>query len=350
MYRKHSWQIIFFLSFSTACQRAPEAGIAADPHSIAAPAPMGSETNNITFKEQRLELKKMLAGELSGASLQRAIGKFLPQQKLETLNSIDKKMVEAKFYFGERRFISASLLLSEILDENPVYPRARNLLARCFYFLGNLKRALDEFDYIVMHQGNNFEEVLDALYLQGAAVYDSSDKTQALAERAIRAWKTYLNLAKKSPHAKKVKEGLAELAAFISGKPQKLAQQPQTESHFAFHLFESGDLLKAEHELKKLLKSQPKNTEAMTYLGRVFVRTGRVGEAFDILQKASTQKPLYLPSIHYLGMAYMMKQDPLNASKMWQRVVDLDPDYANQFNLKDRIVMANALLSQKELK
>ncbi|NBV76481.1 MAG: tetratricopeptide repeat protein, partial [Methylococcaceae bacterium] len=112
----------------------------------------------------------------------------------------------AELYFNERRFIEAAHLFSKILDRDPKYPQARNLLARCFYFLGNPDRSLAELDLILSKPGGQMEDWLDALFLTGAVVLESHSSPKLL-KKGISAWENYLKITPRSELAPQVKEG-----------------------------------------------------------------------------------------------------------------------------------------------
>lgn len=314
---------VFFILFS-ACQRAPDIAPSAQPSSAKAPAPLGSTTTNAEFQKKLEELN----------------AKKLPK-------GASSEMEYAKLYFSERRLIEASEILSQLLDKNPLYPGARNLLARCFYFLGNPDRAILELEYILTHQEKNPDEVIDALFLLGASVLESQTYSKVQIQKAEKAWKLYLKLAPNSPHKSKIEEGLTVLSSRLNPQlmPTKanvgIAKTPREDAIAAFN---RGEILIAEKKLKEALKIYPADAELMTYLGRVFVQTTRPKEALVLLLEAVTKNPKHMPSRHYLGMAYMMNGEPQKAVDAWEEVQKQDPAYARQFRLEERIAIAKHML------
>ncbi len=174
--------------FLSGCQKTPQKSPSAEPMAAKALKPMGSATSNVELGKKLEELNKTL--KETGANRQFKL---------------------AEFYFNERRFIESAKLLSLVLDEKPHYPTARNLLARCFYFLGNPDRTLQELEYILINQQSDVNEFFDALYLIGAAVLESNMAAEKPLKKAIASWESYLRMAGDSPYKAEVKSGLNQL-------------------------------------------------------------------------------------------------------------------------------------------
>lgn len=189
VYRRYLW-VLILLSFLniTGCHKSPHKASSADPRALAALKPMGSATNNADLERKRLELEKTL-----------------PKDELA------RQFQLAEFYFNERRFIESAHLLSEILDQSQFYPSARNLLARCFFFLGNPDRTLEELEYIIVNQKSNANEFMDALYLMGAAVNEAQLASEKSLKKAIAAWETYMSLSKDPVYQAEIKSSLSTL-------------------------------------------------------------------------------------------------------------------------------------------
>lgn len=301
------------------CHQQPHVSVAASSSALTAPAPMGSETSQGELKNRHAEL--------------------LESSKFKALPKHEQQLSEAEFYFAERRFIESARLLSPLLDENPTYPRARNLLARCFFFLGNLGRALDELDYVVVNHAQDLGEVLDALYLQGAAVYGSDNVSDDHRRRAIKAWEMYLKVAHDSPHKEKVSQNLEHLK---HPGARKLQKSTATSGSSAIDAFDAGDLLVAEKLFLERVNKKA-DPEGLTYLGRIYVRLQRMDESHAMLTKAVKIDSRYVAGWHYLGMANMMKQNTEGAVSAWQKVIELDPKYAQKHKLRDRILIAKGM-------
>lgn len=206
-----------------ACQRAPRVSAAANPDEALAAAPMGSPTNNASLKEKKALLLSLLDGKLlltssvgseeneesqKARSLLQAIS--IEAQQLP-LRGVYRNYAIANFYFQERRFIESAQFLSQVLDLNPLYPYARNLLARCFYFLGNSDRSILELEYILVHQSHDPGEFIDALFLAGMIIDESLTTNQAKVKKGIKFLKTYLKAATISAQREKAEASLKRL-------------------------------------------------------------------------------------------------------------------------------------------
>ncbi len=117
--------------------------------------------------------------------------KYVP---LLLIDKMEQKFLISKLYFIHRRFIESSIMFALILEKKPLYTQARNILARCFYFLGNYDRALNELNYIILHQYNDLWESMSALYLIGLFVEYSELVTDIHIKKAVLALNTYLKL------------------------------------------------------------------------------------------------------------------------------------------------------------
>lgn len=302
------------------CHQQPHISVAASSTALTAPAPMGSET--------------------SQGEMQIGHQNLLNSKAFQSKSPLAQALGEAEYFFKARRFIESAKILSRLLDAHPTYPGARNLLARCFFFLGNLRRALDELDYIVVHQSQDLTELLDALYLQGAAVYGAENVSPANRQRAIRAWEMYIKIAHESPHKEKVKENLETLKS--PSVSHGVPRSSKGSQNSAVAAFEAGDLIRAEKLFLEKTNKKP-DVEALTYLGRIYVRLQRMDESHDTLMRAVKIDAAYVPGWHYLGMAKMMKQDTEGAVAAWEKVVEIDPVYADKHKLRDRILIAKGM-------
>ena len=334
--------ILSLLLFQIGCQKQPSASAAAMPSAKKAVAPMGSATNNADLEKKRL----------------------LFEAKAPAKPGLTRDFFWADFYFYERRFIESAQILSGILDQDAKYPHARNLLARCFYFLGNSDRSYAELDFVLSHPSENAEELLDALFLMGAIALESPTASTKILEKGIGAWETYLKIAPKNELRGKIEPGLKELRAKLKGpsknvlassnKPdvpqtrfQKLPKNAKTFDKLkaqGLDAFDAEDLLLAAKKLKEASVFDSTNAEINVILGRILIKTNRFSEALVKFQQVTKRHPRYVSGWHYQGMAYMMSANPQKAVESWKRVIKLDPQYGAQFNLQDRIAVATGMI------
>jgi tetratricopeptide (TPR) repeat protein len=414
--------LLALLVAGAGCLEPPGVGRAADPTKAPGQAPWGSATSNAELEKKMKLLEDILDGKLQPVDLPKRTERdwpdLTPDQRRKSLEGItqlmedlqksgragkavaagpDREMARAQLYFSERRFIEAATILSKILDANPIYPDARNLLARCFFFLQNRDRTIVELEYILTNpeQQKDREEVLGALFLLGAAVAETPGMSRENMQKGEKAWETYLKLAPDSPQRDHIERGLVEIRAGLAGQG-RLAQplvptsaeadgeapanvmggpaqpapmgpgasgEPATKVKRTAQLgegataaeralaegldaLEARDLATAEQRLNDALAASPSArdaAEARVGLGRVFVQSGRIDEALRAFGEVIRVDPDFMPAWHYLGMAHMMGGDAAQAVQSWQKIVDKDPEYARRFKLDQRIEAARRM-------
>ena len=207
---------------------------------------------------------------------------------------------QAEKLFEQQKFIESSKMLSKLLDETPNLPGARNLLARCFFFLGNPDRSFEELQFVLTHSEPGSEVGLDALFLMGAVALESEGLSASNYKKGQKAWEVYLKVAPKSNLREKVVTGLAEMRAL---------EDP---------------------------------AQAIN-LARSYIQRSNTSKALAIFQRVLKKKPDYVPAWHYQGMAFIMQGEPQKAVASWKQVFKKDPAYAKKFKLDQRIAVAEKL-------
>jgi tetratricopeptide (TPR) repeat protein len=412
---------------SWSCLEPPGVGRAADPTKAQGPAPWGSATSNAELEKKRALLDDILDGKITPESLAARVEQewpdLTPDQRKRSLASVttlledlqrsgrvgqavppgpDRTMAVAQLYFSERRFIEAATQLSTILDQQPTYPGARNLLARCFFFLGNRDRSIVELEFILTNPEHQKDqgEILDALFLMGAAVAETPGMSRENMQKGLGAWQTYEKLAPKdSPMLEHVQKGLATIEAGLRGEGP-LAQplvpvqgdafdgggtdskdalgggnrggaMPSSSSSSAapsaqavkrrvdalpptataldrlvaegWDALDIKDLATAEAKLKEALAQAPASAPALTGLGRVYVQSGRIDEALRSFGESIKVAPDYLPGWHYNGMAQLLAGSPKEAVFSWEKIKEKDPGYFADNNLGQRVEVAKRM-------
>jgi tetratricopeptide (TPR) repeat protein len=395
------------LASTTACLEPPGVGRAADPGRAPGPAPWGSATSNADLARKRALLDDILDGRITAESLAARLNEDWPQLTVEertralvgvttVLEDLtksgragrrvepgpDRDMAVAQLYFSERRFIEAATILSKILDANATYPQARNLLARCFFFLGNRDRTIDELEFVLGHPEHQKDrgEVLDALFLLGAAVAETPGMSRENLQKGKGAWETYLKIAPAdAPSREHVTRGMADIEAGLRGEgplaqplvpvtgglpagggappmggggppPERRAEKLPADATplqravaEGWDALDARDLTLAEQRLSAALQLDGRSPEALTGLGRVYVQTGRNAEAVQSFEQASAIAPDYMPALHYKGMAHMMSGAPAEAVASWEQIQKKDPAYFARFKLDQRIDVARRM-------
>lgn len=417
---------LFLAVTSLGCLEPPGVGRAADPTKAPGPAPWGSATSNAELEKKRALLDDILDGKVTPETLTARIEKDWPEltadQRKRSLASVttlledlqhsgrvgqavpagpDRDMAVAQLFFSERRFIEAATMLSTILDQKPTYPGARNLLARCFFFLGNRDRSIVELEYILTNEEHQKDqgEVFDALFLMGAAVAETPGMSRENMEKGLRAWQTYLKLAPKdSPMIEHVQKGLANIEAGLRGEgplaqplvplqggddgvggadskgalgggnrggapmqggassapsaqnvKRRVDSLPANASPVerlvaeGWDALDVKDLATAEAKLKEALATTPTSAPALTGLGRVYVQSGRIDEALRSFGESIKVAPDYMPGWHYNGMAQLLAGSPKEAVFSWEKIKVGDPQYFADNNLGQRVEVAKRM-------
>ncbi len=358
------------------CQRKAAQGPAADPMSSIAPPPMGATTYNDELKRElallddlvnnRIDQKRVKAvtkglmegnKELFSKTNENAplVKLFLTLPELvhpkEKLTENRKLWLKAKLLFLKRRFVEASMLMSDVLKTEPNFIEARNWRARAIFFLGNPDLAVSELNMIVAQSPKDSEARLDALYLIGAIIFESNDTDKGRIRTGIGAWKNYLAHQKSSPELKSEIEGsILELNRRLAGQKETLpfqdpfepAPHHSAEKNAVFAAFKDEKFLLAEELATKFLAKKD-DKDIAVIKARTFFKTGRLDEAVELFAQITQKNPKYAPGFHYQGMVLMMKSEMNKAAASWKQTLALDPAYAQAYNLEQRIAVAEKM-------
>ena len=224
-------------------------------------------------------------------------------------------------------------------------------MARCFFFLGNQDRTVDELEFVLNTEGLPKGEKLDALFLMGAAVLESQTPSKKILARGIQAWETYLGEAPDSPQKPAVEKGLAAMRGTLAAPSESAtgtrlaklgpkASQADRQKAKALDAFEGQDTQTALLLLQQALKQGQADPELLTALGRTLVRLQEVEKAKETFALAVKLFPEHVQAWHYRGMALLLGGDPAGAAKSWRTVVSKDPAYAQTHQLARRIQVA----------
>ncbi len=96
-------------------------------------------------------------------------------------------------------------------------------------------------------------------------------------------------------------------------------------------LVEAGDLARAAATLEKIAKSPP-DSGALTDLGNVYLRLGRLDQAEPALEAALAANPDEPEAANLLGLVRMEKQDRAGAEKAFRDAIRSQPDLAEAHN------------------
>lgn len=370
------------------CQKRPSLSPAADDLSAIAAPPMGAKVYNDELKRElnllddllNGRVDKMLLSEVKGTLMRGHIDDVMSDRsglraelmKLllampelirrgDSPDDIDKLWFKAKLYFMRRRFIEASMLMSQILKDRPELMEARNLRARAIFFLGNPDLAIDELNRIVENTPSASVQGLDALYLIGAMCYESNDFDERRLKVGIDAWDRYLKAAKPDELLRReIADGLAELRARSRGEkpghgaitdhqgdPFSPSESYSQEKNAIMSAFLRNELLLT-IELCEQALIAGYDADIATIKARTLFKMGRIDEASDLFKNITERSPRYAPGFHYSGMGFMLKGQPQEAIAAWRRAMELDAVYGDANNLGQRIRVAEGMISREK--
>jgi len=422
--RFFNFAFIAIVGLTLGCLEPPGIGQAADPDQARNPRPVFGGSTNSQLNGKLDLLVGLLDGELAREDMQKELEKSLDglpdaekkrrktamKEALSNLPSNigqgkpmpegpERDMLLGRFYFSERRFIKAAGYFTSILDVKPIYPEARNLLARCFFFLGNadrtileLEQRLSELELLTNEgtlKGQGRIEKLDALYLIGAAVLESPGTSRANMEKGENAWITYQKEIPESTNKTQIEKGLEEIRAGLRGegrlarakivrqsaadgvapakgvsggaasfkggpgparkKPERVKNLPADASAYDRAVAQAWDLLDMRDPgnaigfIDAAEKEKPGQPEAMTARARYLVLTGQIPEALRQFGEVLKRHPAYMPAWHYNGMAHLLSGDPGQAASSWEKIKNKDPAYFAENRLAQRIRVAKQM-------
>ncbi|HXW53693.1 MAG TPA: hypothetical protein VEL47_06280 [Myxococcota bacterium] len=368
-----------------ACQKPSAWAPAADNLSASGPPPMGARTYNDELKRElsllddllneRISVEKLkkiksalIAGNVSLLSQDKKTDEAhlvkillaLPELVHQTkpLPKNGKKWLVAKYYFLERRWVEAAMLMTEILQQEN-NDLIRNWRARAIFFLGNPDKAVSELKLIIANSGEASPQGLDALYLIGAMSYESHDLDARRVNTGLHAWKRYLEVAAPDEAMKQeIRNGLLELNRRLKGdsssKPNRRFDpfQPSEtynqEKNAILRAFAKEELLLA-LELSEQLLKKAYDADIATVKARILFRNGQLDEALTLFSMIVQKDATYAPGFHYRGMVFMLQQRPREAILSWQKTLEIDEQYGNFHGLKQRIAVAEKMVVPKKL-
>jgi protein O-GlcNAc transferase len=110
----------------------------------------------------------------------------------------------------------------------------------------------------------------------------------------------------------------------------------------AFH--QAGRLSEAEALYKQILQAEPKQPNALLYLGVLAHEVGKSGIAVELISRAVASKPDYFEAYYNLGIVFLVQGKAAEAAAAFRQALALKPDYVMAHNN-----LGNALLTLGKL-
>lgn len=210
---------------------------------------------------------------------------------------------EAESLFHSRKFVQSAEKLSVLLDHNPELIKARSLLARCLFILGNRDQGVEELNFLLTVTIPNSREYLDTLLLLGimATQYESISISNYFS--GLSAWKNFLIYTDNQELKQKISKSIINM--------QKLH-----------------------------------NPATAVSMARFYISQTRIAKALLILERTCEMFPRYIPAWHYLGAAFIVSGNTVKAVECWNQVIMLDYAYAKKFKINERILIAKQLSNE----
>ncbi len=115
----------------------------------------------------------------------------------------------------------------------------------------------------------------------------------------------------------------------------------------ALDAFDMGDVTGSRAPLEKAFAANPDDEELAVAVGRAQVQLGDGDMALKTFTGYLKKNPKSVKAKHYLGMAYMMKNKPIEAAKEWRDIGQIDPEYARLNQLPKRAAIAEGIAQGK---
>jgi Tfp pilus assembly protein PilF len=240
-------------------------------------------------------------------------------------------------YLRQEDHARALPLFARVVEIDPQHLQARQLLAVCRAYTGQLTPAIRDLETLraAAPRDENILFLLGFVYLKS----NDPDKANAVFEQMFNA-------------AGPVRAEFLLAKAYYEATQFPKAEESflkvlQLDPRFAGVHLELGKVYismrrtdDAVRELELALKEAPEDADASYFLGGALVQDGRFAEGIPHLERARTAKPDFWAPYFYLGKAKLRLDQPATAVTLLQRAVKLNPDDASTAFLLGRALQA----------
>ena len=228
-------------------------------------------------------------------------------------------------YLKQEAHAKALPLFAHVVSLDPQHLQARQLLAVCRLYTGQLAPAIHDLESL--HAAAPRDEGI--LFLLGFAYLKNHDAEQAktifrlMFETAGPARAQFLT-GKANYEATlfpEAKEAFFETLRLDPGFPGVHLELGKV----YISLRETDDAIR---ELELALKENSGDEDAAYFLGGLFIQEGRDAEGIPYLERVKKVKPDFWAPYFYLGKAKLRLEQPAEAVVLLQKAVELNPDEA----------------------
>ncbi len=248
-------------------------------------------------------------------------------------------------YLKQESHKKALPLFERVVALDPQHPQARQLLAICRLYTGQLAPAIRDLE--TLRAAHPKDEQI--LFLLGFAYLKSSD-----ADHAKSVFQEMFQVAGPARAEFMLGRACYEAALFERAEESYLEVLRLDPAFPGLHL-ELGKLYISQRrtddairELNIVLRENANNEDANYYLGGLFVQEARYKEAIPYLERARKLKPDSWGTLFYLGKAKLRLDQPAEAATLLQRAVELNPDEASAYYHLGRALRACGRTAEAE--
>lgn len=218
------------------------------------------------------------------------------------LNDLLKK---AKDAFQKNDLKTASLLLHEVIDQNPNSTEGFFYLANVFHVRGELGKAIKAFSRVLELDSNHTDAAISL-----SVIYNDIGKyeeAKAIFEKANSQVKNTQSQGLADPHLNKK----------FSLKHYEIAEMYASYGRYDEALF----------EYNKAATLDQDNLEIRIKIAKNYTKKGFTSKAFEELKRLKNEQPGYMPVRIALGLLYYGNGNIIEAQSEWQNVLSREPNH-----------------------
>lgn len=218
------------------------------------------------------------------------------------LNDLLKK---AKDAFQKNDLKTASLLLNEVIEQNPNSTEGFFHLANVFHVRGELGKAIKAFSRVLELDPHHTDAAISL-----SVIYNDIGKyeeAKAIFEKANNQVKNTQGQGLADPHLNKK----------FSLKHYEIAEMYATYGRHDEALF----------EYNKAATLDPDNLEIRIKIAKNYTKKGFTSKAFEELKRLKNEQPGYMPVRIALGLLYYGNGNVVEAQAEWQNVLSREPNH-----------------------
>lgn len=222
--------------------------------------------------------------------------------ELVKLNDLLKK---AKDAFQKNDLKTASLLLNEVIEQNPNSTEGFFHLANVFHVRGELGKAIKAFQRVLELDPYHTDAAISlSVIFNDIGKYEEA---KAIFEKANNQVKSTQGHGLADPHLNKK----------FSLKHYEIAEMYASYGRYDEALF----------EYNKAATLDPDNLEIRIKVAKNYTKKGFTSKAFEELKRLKNEHPGYMPARIALGLLYYGNGNIIEAQAEWQNVLSREPSH-----------------------